>query len=715
MAMFNCPHCNSIVDETTKVCPKCQNNIKKFIKDQIKANKKNGKSVGTISLGEAYHSQKSEALPQLDFLKEAETPAEEPQLDFVTKEEPTYGEPELDFVTKEEPTYEEPQLDFVTKEEPAYEEPAYEEPELDFVAKEEPTYEEPELDFVTKEEPAYEEPQLDFVAKEEPAYEEPSVFDTKSATHIPGAPIAIVEPKKVTPQVVAPGEGIVTEPRQQATPQIVTPKPRVTEPSMTSSISEDASSSTSNSIDSSKTGGVGITSSPSIGGGVGITSSPSIGGGVGITSSPSIGGSVGITASPAIGGSVGITASPVIGEEKKTSSILPMGGLETSATTGTLAGSPLQLDLDKEKPVIAEPAPVAEEPVIAEPTPVAEEPVIAEPAPVAEEPVIAEPAPVVEETPVRNPYAISGSPRKNRFDEEPVSEPAEPIAEEAVDAVTEQEGMQETQAASEQPLFESPSLNRKEKESRKYMVAPENNPKYAQNPMLSGNQSNVVEKPQYDAKPMAKPAGPVTPAKPANQVVTPMNPNPLASTSQVTSPYNGGNPMLGNAIRKVPLPPNRFSQPQINKAPEPPQERLLDENGKPIFESLNLRKISNDVRPASQAGSILEKERALKAEEQRKKEEAAKPKNPNSLFESESLQKIPEGARPASEAATVLHNMDAQDSVFGAPTPQPTRMPGKPYAMNPLIRTNTVQAPSYKPAGLAERPKPLNGNQGGNE
>ena len=73
MAMFECPGCKRIVDDSVKKCPSCSYDIRKYVKAQKKDAKKggkNGQEIASFSLSSVYSSNKSEeALPTLDFLK----------------------------------------------------------------------------------------------------------------------------------------------------------------------------------------------------------------------------------------------------------------------------------------------------------------------------------------------------------------------------------------------------------------------------------------------------------------------------------------------------------------------------------------------------------------------------------------------------------------------------------------------------------------------
>ncbi len=72
MAMLECPGCKRIVDDTTKTCPGCKYNIKKYVKMMHKDTKKNGtnNAFGTIGLNAVYNSRTTAAIniPKLDFL-----------------------------------------------------------------------------------------------------------------------------------------------------------------------------------------------------------------------------------------------------------------------------------------------------------------------------------------------------------------------------------------------------------------------------------------------------------------------------------------------------------------------------------------------------------------------------------------------------------------------------------------------------------------------
>lgn len=107
MANITCPQCKRFVDDTTKFCPGCKFNIKKYVKEM----KKKGMSVGSsLSLNGIYahNSEPAKFVPELDFLKGANSSS---SLDFMKKEAapaaapsaaaPT-ATPELDFLKKQE-------------------------------------------------------------------------------------------------------------------------------------------------------------------------------------------------------------------------------------------------------------------------------------------------------------------------------------------------------------------------------------------------------------------------------------------------------------------------------------------------------------------------------------------------------------------------------------------------------------------------------------
>ena len=74
VAMFECPGCKHIVDDSIKKCPNCDYDIRKYIKSKMKEAKKTGKSFGgdTIALSSVYSPGQtvSKELPTLDFLSE---------------------------------------------------------------------------------------------------------------------------------------------------------------------------------------------------------------------------------------------------------------------------------------------------------------------------------------------------------------------------------------------------------------------------------------------------------------------------------------------------------------------------------------------------------------------------------------------------------------------------------------------------------------------
>ncbi|MBR3515281.1 MAG: hypothetical protein IKO10_02925 [Lachnospiraceae bacterium] len=121
MANITCPQCKRFVDDTTKVCPGCKFNIKKYVKDM----KKKGMSVGSsLSLNGVYsHStDTNKFVPELDFLKGANNA---PQLDF-TKNTAPAATPELDFEKNQSaaPAAASPELDFIKKQNAAAAAPA---------------------------------------------------------------------------------------------------------------------------------------------------------------------------------------------------------------------------------------------------------------------------------------------------------------------------------------------------------------------------------------------------------------------------------------------------------------------------------------------------------------------------------------------------------------------------------------------------------------
>ncbi len=122
MANITCPQCNRFVDDTTKTCPGCKFNIRKYVKDM----KKKGMSLtSSLSLNGVYahNSEPSKFVPELEFLKGANTA---PQLDPVRNTAPeAAATPQLDFTkTASAPAAQEPELDFLKKTAPAAETPA---------------------------------------------------------------------------------------------------------------------------------------------------------------------------------------------------------------------------------------------------------------------------------------------------------------------------------------------------------------------------------------------------------------------------------------------------------------------------------------------------------------------------------------------------------------------------------------------------------------
>jgi len=76
MAMFECPGCKSIVDDSIKKCPKCGYDIKKYVKSMGKA-KKGGSRAEDVSfnLMSAYSAKQATAnVPTLDFLSKPAEP-----------------------------------------------------------------------------------------------------------------------------------------------------------------------------------------------------------------------------------------------------------------------------------------------------------------------------------------------------------------------------------------------------------------------------------------------------------------------------------------------------------------------------------------------------------------------------------------------------------------------------------------------------------------
>ncbi len=69
MASFACPQCKRFVDDTMRSCPGCKMNIKKYVKEM----KKNGMSIGGLSLNSVYNKagEAAPVTPALDFLRPA--------------------------------------------------------------------------------------------------------------------------------------------------------------------------------------------------------------------------------------------------------------------------------------------------------------------------------------------------------------------------------------------------------------------------------------------------------------------------------------------------------------------------------------------------------------------------------------------------------------------------------------------------------------------
>ena len=110
MAMLECPGCKRIVDDTTKTCPGCKYNIKKYVKQMNKDAKKSGKSnaFGTIGLNSIYDAKPVAAMnvPKLDFVAKKEA-AEQPMF-----ESPSLNQPAVTpaVMPSEEPIFESPSL-----------------------------------------------------------------------------------------------------------------------------------------------------------------------------------------------------------------------------------------------------------------------------------------------------------------------------------------------------------------------------------------------------------------------------------------------------------------------------------------------------------------------------------------------------------------------------------------------------------------------------
>lgn len=79
MAMFECPGCKSIVDDSIKKCPKCNYDIKKYVKSMGKIKKGGAKADEGVSfnLSSAYSAKTPPVgMPTLDFLSKPAAPAE---------------------------------------------------------------------------------------------------------------------------------------------------------------------------------------------------------------------------------------------------------------------------------------------------------------------------------------------------------------------------------------------------------------------------------------------------------------------------------------------------------------------------------------------------------------------------------------------------------------------------------------------------------------
>ena len=91
MAMFECPGCKHIVDDSIKKCPNCAYDIKKYVKSVLKDAKKSGKNEDvSIALSSVYNAtSKTTALPKLDFLSNIPAPAPTP----TAAQAPSYSQP----------------------------------------------------------------------------------------------------------------------------------------------------------------------------------------------------------------------------------------------------------------------------------------------------------------------------------------------------------------------------------------------------------------------------------------------------------------------------------------------------------------------------------------------------------------------------------------------------------------------------------------------
>ncbi|MDE6743675.1 MAG: hypothetical protein K2J95_07360, partial [Lachnospiraceae bacterium] len=146
MAMLECPGCKRIVDDTAKTCPGCKYNIKKYVKQMHKDEKKNGKSnaFGSIGLNSVYNAKPVAAMnvPKLDFLSRQEA-AEQPVFDSPSLNQPTVTPAVM---PSEEPMFESPSLNQPMVQpaaEPMFESPSLNQPMVQPAA--EPMFESPSL------------------------------------------------------------------------------------------------------------------------------------------------------------------------------------------------------------------------------------------------------------------------------------------------------------------------------------------------------------------------------------------------------------------------------------------------------------------------------------------------------------------------------------------------------------------------------------------
>ena len=137
MAMFECPGCKHIVDDSIKKCPNCSYDIKKYVKAMMKDAKKNGKTINesSLALSSVYSSDnaKGGALPKLDFL------SEKPTLPSLTANsaqpggaQPLFDSPSLNAAAANmgaasaapKPTFESPSLNAAAAPKPTFESPS---------------------------------------------------------------------------------------------------------------------------------------------------------------------------------------------------------------------------------------------------------------------------------------------------------------------------------------------------------------------------------------------------------------------------------------------------------------------------------------------------------------------------------------------------------------------------------------------------------------